>query len=168
MSPRLCRFSQASAWASNTALGKLALVRSMMIYMRIVVMMMMMIMALILVSLKEIYIYTLTMMIFPGHADNIHKLTIARLDSGDAAILVTASGARTFTLKVLYHCHHYCHHQHHCHYHYYFTIMTKIIIVIITKIMTQITIVAMKKIMTIMMITIAIMIIMTIRARLPA
>jgi len=34
-----------------------------------------------------------------GHADNIHKLTIARLDSGDAAILVTATGARTFTLK---------------------------------------------------------------------
>ena len=102
------------------------------------------------------------MMIFPGHADNIHKLTIARLDSGDAAILVTASGARTFTLKVFFHCHHYCH------YYYYFTIMTKIIIVIITKIMTQITIVTMKKIMTIMLITIAIMIIMTIRARLPA
>ena len=110
----------------------------------------------------------LTMMIFPGHADNIHKLTIARLDSGDAAILVTASGARTFTLKVFYHCHHYCHRQHHCYYYYYFTIMTKIIIVIITKIMTQITIVTMKKIMTIMLITIAIMIIMTIRARLPA
>ena len=36
-----------------------------------------------------------------GHADNIHKLTIARLDSGDAAILVSATGARTFTLKVL-------------------------------------------------------------------
>ena len=114
------------------------------------------------------------MMIFPGHADNIHKLTIARLDSGDAAILVTASGARTFTLKVFYHCHNYCHCQHHCHrqqhchYYYYFTIMTKIIIVIITKIMTQITIVTMKKIMTIMLITIAIMIIMTIRARLPA
>ena len=116
----------------------------------------------------DIYIYILTMMIFPGHADNIHKLTIARLDSGDAAILVTASGARTFTLKVFYHCHHYCHRQQHCHYHYYFTIMTKIIIVIITKIMTQITIVTMKKIMTIMLITIAIMIIMTIRARLPA
>ena len=52
--PRLCRFSRASAWASNTALGKLALVKSMMIYMRIEVMMMIMIMALILVSLKEI------------------------------------------------------------------------------------------------------------------
>ena len=36
----------------------------------------------------------------PGHADNLHKLTIARLDSGDAAILVVANGARTFTLKV--------------------------------------------------------------------
>ena len=35
-----------------------------------------------------------------GHADNIHKLTIARLDSGDAAFLLTATGARTFTLKV--------------------------------------------------------------------
>ena len=43
---------------------------------------------------------TIMRILLTGHADNIHKLTIARLDSGDAAIIVTATGARTFTLKV--------------------------------------------------------------------
>ena len=34
-----------------------------------------------------------------GHADNIHKLTMARLDSGDAAFLMTNDGQNEFILK---------------------------------------------------------------------
>ena len=35
-----------------------------------------------------------------GHADNIHKLMMARLDSGDAAFLLTNSGENPFQVKV--------------------------------------------------------------------
>ena len=34
-----------------------------------------------------------------GHADNIHKLMMARLDSGDAAFLMTNTGQNEFVLK---------------------------------------------------------------------
>lgn len=34
-----------------------------------------------------------------GHADKIHKLTMARLDSGDAALLLTGQPHHTFSLK---------------------------------------------------------------------
>ena len=35
-----------------------------------------------------------------GHADNIHKLMMARLDSGDAAFLLTNTGENPFQVKV--------------------------------------------------------------------
>ena len=35
-----------------------------------------------------------------GHADNIHKLMMARLDSGDAAFLMVDNGPNPFQLKV--------------------------------------------------------------------
>ena len=38
-----------------------------------------------------------------GHADNIHKLMMARLDSGDAAFLLTNTGENPFQVKVNVH-----------------------------------------------------------------
>ena len=35
-----------------------------------------------------------------GHADNLHKLMLARLDSGDAAFLMSNKGPDAFNIKV--------------------------------------------------------------------